>query len=337
MNSKNIEIFWGTGGVGKTTLAASRALFLSRQGINVLLMTIDPSKRLKQIFSIEDDAVGEIVKRDSVDILVFTPYATFKRMFGNDNHEGLNNRIINIVMRPYSGMNEIMAIFEIQSQLRSGQYDTIILDTPPEKHFIDFVESSRKINDFFDKKFFEFVKYCSSYVDTKKKSIFHTVAQTGMEQMLKYMKIITGEKFMDEFIVLLLNLYKNRDKFVKTLEFEKQLQKESFSDWFLITSTGKKNLKDIIFLCDELKKNFRFNERLIINKSGKSHFEGWAVKEGEALYEVKRSMQDGEEQLVRLAKTSFGKVFLFPEAISSSPQEHIQELSQCWENVLIVG
>ncbi|MBT6324576.1 MAG: AAA family ATPase, partial [Bdellovibrionales bacterium] len=55
---KPIEIFCGTGGVGKTTLATSRALFLASKNLKVLLITIDPAKRLKQILSLNDDDSG---------------------------------------------------------------------------------------------------------------------------------------------------------------------------------------------------------------------------------------------------------------------------------------
>ena len=64
MKGKNyqLEIFCGTGGVGKTTLAASRAKYLSGQGLKVLLITIDPSLRLKQVLNLANDCAGQVRK-----------------------------------------------------------------------------------------------------------------------------------------------------------------------------------------------------------------------------------------------------------------------------------
>ena len=59
---KPIEIFCGTGGVGRTTLATSRALYLASHGHKVLLITIDPSHRLKQILNMQEEESGVIVQ-----------------------------------------------------------------------------------------------------------------------------------------------------------------------------------------------------------------------------------------------------------------------------------
>ena len=331
MTIRPMEVFWGTGGVGKTTLAASRALFLSGQDKKILLVAIDPSRRLGQIFNIKEDSMGKIVKVDSLEILIFNPEATFKRILGGDVQDGLNNRIMNIIMRPYGGMNEIMAILELQHQLGSGRYDTIILDTPPGKHFIDFVQGAQKINKFFDKKFIEIVKYFIQGIDIKNKNIFNVVAKTGMDKILKYMGMVTGEQFMEEFINVIWGLYKNKKVFMSALDFEKKLLGEEFCRWFLVTSAGRKKLKEIVFLHDGLKKDFCCDEYLIVNKSVKSHLDNWTVEDGNSLYEIKKSMQDGEMRMIQLAKASFEKILVFPEILSASPKEHVGALASYWK------
>ena len=331
MNSKQMEIFWGTGGVGKTTLAASRALFLSGQGKRVLLMTIDPSKRLRQIFDVEDELLGKVVEWDSFEVLVFTPDETFKKILGDEVRDGLNNRIMNILMRPYGGMNEIMAVLEIQYQLKRKRYDTIILDTPPGKHFVDFAQSSQKINRFFEKKFMEVIKYYTKNVDLKSRSIFNLMAQTGMDKILKYMKMVTGDRFLEEFVHVIWGLYSNKDVFMETLDFEKKLQRSEFCHWFLVTSVALKKLKEVIFLHDELKKDFYCEEHLVVNKSLMSYIDDWSVAGRDGLGSIKKSMKEGERRMLQLAEASFEKTLVFPEILSSSPQEHIEALSLCWK------
>ena len=334
MNHQPMEIFWGTGGVGKTTLAASRALFLSAHNKKTLLITIDPSKRLKQIFDVEDNLAGEIIKAGSFDLLIFTPEATFKRMLDKkDVSSEMNNRIMNILMRPYGGMSEIMAILEIQNQLQNNQYDTIILDTPPGEHFIDFVKGTQKINKFFDKKFIEVIKYFTSNVTLKNKNVFSLIAETGIKKILKYMKMVTGESFLEEFINVISGLHKNKEAFLNTLNFEKSLQEKNFCRWFLITSVGRNKLKEVIYLQEKLEENFRFNECLIVNKSIKSYLDDWCIEDSTPLHEIKKTMREGERQMVQLATASFKEVLVFPEILSSSPQEHIEELSRHWKAV----
>ena len=104
--SKRIEIFCGTGGVGKTTLATSRALKLAQSGKKVLLITIDPAKRLKQILGLEKAEEGQVIQlsndvfgpnSDNISALLMSPKATLQRMANlSGAGEGLDNPIINI-------------------------------------------------------------------------------------------------------------------------------------------------------------------------------------------------------------------------------------------------
>ena len=54
---------------------------------------------------------------------------------------------------------KLCAVIEVQQHLEERQYDTIVLDTPPGKHFIDFLNASQKIDRFFDKNFVEVFKF----------------------------------------------------------------------------------------------------------------------------------------------------------------------------------
>ena len=177
---KQLEIFCGTGGVGKTTLATSRALYLGSQGKKVLLVTIDPAKRLKQILSIKDQNAGKVEVISSklftgfedqeffISAQLMSPKETLRKVL---NVKEIDNNVLNILTRPHGGMNEILSLIEVQFHIKSGKYDTIILDTPPGKHFIDFLQSSRKISDFFDSSFIEIFKFLGKPIISPKDPI----------------------------------------------------------------------------------------------------------------------------------------------------------------------
>ncbi|MFN8369139.1 MAG: ArsA-related P-loop ATPase [Bacteriovoracaceae bacterium] len=176
IQNKQFEIFCGTGGVGKTTLATSRALFLAKSGKRVLLMTIDPAKRLKEILKMSDENAGTVenINYNNIkfDALLMSPKATFNRLRKSNpnNNSEKENRIIEILARPYGGMNEILAITEVRYHLSTNNYDTIILDTPTGKTLFRFLESCKKINDFFDKSFIDLFKYLGKSLNSNVKN-----------------------------------------------------------------------------------------------------------------------------------------------------------------------
>ena len=154
-------IFVGSGGVGKTTLAAAMGLRSAQRGHRTLVMTFDPSLRLKDTLGVGDaarrgevrvacDAPGELHAalldaRETFDRLV-TRYApdesARKRILGNRFYHHLAGQL--------GGVLEYMAVerlFEVASERR---YERIVLDTPPTRQALDFLEAPQRIVSFLD-------------------------------------------------------------------------------------------------------------------------------------------------------------------------------------------
>ncbi|MCA9771361.1 MAG: ArsA family ATPase [Myxococcales bacterium] len=166
LNEHKIVISAGSGGVGKTTVAAALALQGARMGKRVLVMTIDPAKRLANSLGLPElgnresrvppekfreagiEVTGEMhamlldTKRTFDDLVErFAPNEDVKRtIYANRFYKNLSSTM--------SGSNEFLAIEKLYDVYDKGAYDLIILDTPPTKHAIEFLESPKKMSAF---------------------------------------------------------------------------------------------------------------------------------------------------------------------------------------------
>mgnify|MGYP003673866468 CR=1 FL=1 len=340
---KKLEIFCGTGGVGKTTLAAARAIQLAHGNKNVLLITIDPAKRLKQVMGIDDKKEGEIAKvslsnfglaeSESVDVVLMNPGATLERVaHKKGNPESLDNPIVKILTRPYGGMNEIMAIIELQFQLESDHYDHIILDTPPGKHFIDFLEASSKINAFFDSSFIELFKLFGPKKE-KSPGLFKRLISSGVKKLLGYLEKVTGQGFVEDFVNAIAGIYQNKDVFLSALAFEKDLKKSEFCNWFLVTSQDQIKEEDALELKNSAGKLMHDDNYLIINRSLSQALSTWQTKPNEPLHKLKLAMLDRENRLKGMENERFKDVIEFPEVTPTLPAEQVASLVSNWDSL----
>jgi len=151
----------GSGGVGKTTLAAALGLVSAQEGERALVMTFDPSLRLKDALGVDDTT-----RQDEIEVVVEAPgslYAslldakqTFDRLVsryapdGKSRRRILENRYYRHLAGSLAGILEYMAVERLFEVSSSGDYDRIILDTPPTRQALDFLEAPERIVGFLD-------------------------------------------------------------------------------------------------------------------------------------------------------------------------------------------
>lgn len=156
-----LMIFVGSGGVGKTTLAAAAGVLSARDGKNTLVMTFDPSLRLKQALG-----VGEEAKTREVPVALNAPGTlhaslldarqTFDRLierYAPDEEARrrvLENRFYQHLSGTLGGILEYMAVERLFEVAADGRYQQIILDTPPTRQALDFLEAPSRIVGFLD-------------------------------------------------------------------------------------------------------------------------------------------------------------------------------------------
>lgn len=344
LKAKPFEIFCGTGGVGKTTLATARALGLAAAGQRVLLVTIDPARRLKDILGLTDESMGDItpvsLEGASLHALLMSPAKTIQRMASKfDTPDLASNRIVRILSRPYGGMNEILSLVEVQMQFETGNYDVIVLDTPPGAHFLDFLEGLGKIRSFFDQNFVEIFNYLGQKTAAAGKKVFglgiiNRFISGGVKKLLSYLQNVTGADFIDDFIEAIQVIYQSKSAFLKGLSLQDKLKEKDQCNWFLVTSVEQGKAKEAIELKSHASHFIHQDHYLVLNKCLEQELVQWLPVD-DNLLTLKATLEGKEKNLKGRLKEYFPNVLEFPEVISLSPTEHIKNLTLTWNSYVI--
>jgi anion-transporting ArsA/GET3 family ATPase len=163
-----IVVSAGSGGVGKTTVAASLGLWGSLQGRRTVVLTIDPAKRLATSLGLETlGSVPHEIPATVFQAQGLAPAGSLSAMMLDqkgawdalvERHAPpearariLENPFYQHLSQTFAGSQEYMAIEQLCLLAESGDYDLIVVDTPPTRHALDFLEAPQRLGDFLDK------------------------------------------------------------------------------------------------------------------------------------------------------------------------------------------
>lgn len=150
LKKSRVIVTVGSGGVGKTTSSIAMALIAARLGKKVGLLSIDPAKRLADALGIK---LGSELRRvnlkaeisGSLDAAMLDQKAVFDEMVrrfapnAGVAEKIFQNSIYKEVSSNLGGPLEYMALAKLETMLRTGGYDLIVIDTPPDSHALDFL------------------------------------------------------------------------------------------------------------------------------------------------------------------------------------------------------
>jgi anion-transporting ArsA/GET3 family ATPase len=167
LRDRRIVICVGPGGVGKTTTAAAVAMGLAERGRKVAVITIDPARRLADALGLEelgneprlvDPArfAGHGVEiQGELWALMLDAKRTFDDLIerlapdARARDEVLANRIYQQLSGAVAGSQEFTAIAKLYELDQDGDYDVLVLDTPPSRNALDFLDAPQRLAGFF--------------------------------------------------------------------------------------------------------------------------------------------------------------------------------------------
>ena len=164
VDTASIIVTAGSGGVGKTTTAAVIALEGARRGRKSVVVTIDPAKRLADALGlaglsntpskIEGDWPGELWA------LMLDTKSTFDELVlkqsGDEAQANriLGNRFYKNISGALSGTQEYMAMEKLYELHEDTDFELVVVDTPPTRHALDFLDAPRRLTRFLDHRFY---------------------------------------------------------------------------------------------------------------------------------------------------------------------------------------
>lgn len=164
VRDKQVIVCCGAGGVGKTTTAAAVGLAGALEGRRVLVLTIDPARRLAEAMGIPAGGPTparvprELVQTGELSAWMLDPRVVFEDMVRrlSDTKDRadrvLGNKLYLALRDLIAGMQEYTAAEALYMFHESGDYDLVVLDTPPSRNALEFLEAPRKLALFLDEK-----------------------------------------------------------------------------------------------------------------------------------------------------------------------------------------
>jgi anion-transporting ArsA/GET3 family ATPase len=160
LERKEVCICAGSGGVGKTTTSAAIALGMAARGQKVAVLTIDPAKRLANSLGLPELGNEERLVKADVDgelwAMMLDPKRTFDEIVEwhapdeRTRDAVLSNRIYQELSNAVAGSQEYMAMEKLHELHQEGRYDLLVLDTPPTRNALDFIDAPKKLAAFID-------------------------------------------------------------------------------------------------------------------------------------------------------------------------------------------
>jgi anion-transporting ArsA/GET3 family ATPase len=307
--AKEIVIACGPGGVGKTTTAAAAGVMAAlRQGGKVLVLTVDPAKRLANALGLEgigntesrvpDEAFrsaglkprGELWAamldtKESWDALIrrhAPDQQTRDQILANPLYKNISGRFVQ--SHDYIAMERL---YEIHSE---GKYDLIVVDTPPTRNALDFLDAPQRLADFFSSRLLRWliVPYRSRLVNVATKP-FYQVADR-----------ILGTQFLadiSEFFVLFQSMY---DGFVERAGAVQRLLSDRRTTFMVVSTLEGVPLREAEFFAQELTSRHLHLGAIVLNKVLPAYLQGSAAAT------VAEAMKDRAEELATSLAPTLG-------------------------------
>ena len=250
-----IVICCGTGGVGKTTTSAATALAAATAGRRACVVTIDPAKRLADSLGI-----GELSNTPTVidgpwdgtlAALMLDTESTFGEVVRRHAHDDaqadriLGNRFYKNVSGTLSGTQDYMAVEKLSELSSSGEWDLIVVDTPPTRDALAFLEAPKLLTRLLDNPIYKVV--------TASNKGLIGVANRAAQGVLRQLARVVGAAVVDEAVAFFQAFQGMEDGFRDRAQSTLDLLGDDRTSFVLVASPRSDTLDEARYFLDRIR------------------------------------------------------------------------------------
>ena len=272
----------GGGGVGKTTTSAALALALARKGKTVLVVTVDPARRLAHAMGVEiDEKVQPAHVEPEVEGRLFALMPEPRRStptFAEILFEGRPDDLARVMKNPVyltmadaaASMHEIVSLILIARAVEQQRFDYLVIDTAPSRNALDFVSYPGRLAVLFEGRAVSWLGGLARRVndgeDVKDPGMF-AGAQARIEALFAR---ILSPRLLRDLAQLFADLALVKDRFAQLARTSESLLLGPRARYVLVTAPSGSAMADAIFLHKKLGRLDQRSVGVILNRSDES-------------------------------------------------------------------
>lgn len=283
----------GPGGVGKTTTSAALALGLARRGQRVAVVTIDPARRLASALGIAEldneprRIPPELLAAQGIELkgelwaTMLDAKGTFDALIARlapderAREEVLSNRIYREISAAVAGTQEFSAVAKLYELHREGRFDTIVLDTPPSRNALDFLDAPLRMTHFLEGR--------SLRMFLAPGNLAARLVGRGSGLVLSIFSRFTGIDLIGDLSGFFGALAGMVDGFRERAHAVEELLRDPATAFLLVTSPEPEPTREAIFFAEQLAAAGMTRAALIVNRIHCDGLEGNSPEQVQAL------------------------------------------------------
>ena len=280
--TKEIVIFCGSGGVGKTSVAAAAGLTAAtRLGGKVLVLTIDPAKRLAAALGLE--GFGNVERQVPAEALkqagleprgeLWAAMLDTKRSWDDlvlrhapdeeTAYRILENRLYTNITGRFVQSHDYIAMERLFDIHATGAYDLIVIDTPPTRNALDFLEAPKRMAEFFGGRLLRWLTM--PYRMGGKRGA--RVLNVASRPFYRLADSVLGSQFLQDIAEFFVNFQSMYDGFVERARAVEQLLHDRRTTFGVVTTLEGAPLREAEFFCEQLTARKYHLGALVLNKT----------------------------------------------------------------------